>query len=85
MALWNCGPWQPAIKEQLEQKRIHAEPDVRHQHAAIAVLNIGWMDHGMQQPARGCQPGQMLLALDLLARVLAGRIVRHAWLAGSAA
>jgi len=27
----------------------------------------------------------VILALDLLARVLAGRIVRHAWLAGSAA
>jgi len=27
VALWNCGPWQPAIKEQLEQKRIHGELD----------------------------------------------------------
>jgi len=59
-------PSAAAIKEQLEQKRIHAEPDVRHQHAAIAVLNIGWMDHGMQQPARGVSQDRCFLPLIFL-------------------
>jgi hypothetical protein len=38
-----------AVNEQLEQERIHAEQSGQHQHAAIAILDIGWMDHGMQQ------------------------------------
>jgi hypothetical protein len=46
-----------------------------HQHAAIAILDVGGMHEGVHQQALRVDENVPLLAFDLLARVVAMRIV----------
>ena len=63
-----------AVGVKLPQERISAEQR-RHEHrAAIAVLDIGRMDYGMQEQSLGIDQDMALLAFGFLARVVAVRI-----------
>ena len=62
------------IGEQLHQEGIHPEQGGQQQHAAVTVLDVRWMHHGMQQQAYRVDQDMPLLTLDLLARVIPGRI-----------
>ena len=63
-----------AVGIELEQKRVEAEERRHHQHTAIAVLDAGMMHEAMQQEALGIDENVPLLALDLLARIVSGRV-----------
>ena len=60
-----------AIGKQLAQERVHSEQCRDHQYTAIPVLNIGWMNDGVQQQSYRIDKDMPLLALDLLARIIA--------------
>lgn len=45
----------------------------QHQRSAVAVLDVGGVDHGMDQIALGVVPDLALAPLDLLARIIAAR------------
>ena len=62
------------IGEQRLQERIHPEQRREQQDAAVAILNVGGMNDGMQQQAQRVYQNVALLALDLLARIIARRI-----------
>ena len=62
------------IGKQLQQERIHSEQGRQDQHAAVAVLNVRGMHHGMQQQTYRVDQDMSLLAFDFLARIIAGRI-----------
>jgi len=40
-----------AISKELLQKRIQTEQSGENKHAAVAILNIGWMHNSMKQQA----------------------------------
>jgi hypothetical protein len=63
-----------AISAQFHQTRIQAKQGGQHQHATVAVLNIGGMHDRMQQQAYRVDQDMPLPAFDLLARVIAVRI-----------
>jgi hypothetical protein len=63
-----------AIRVELEQEGMEAKQRRHHPHAAIAILHVGWMHEGVQQQALGVYEDMALLALDLLARIVAGRV-----------
>lgn len=69
-------PWPlvAAIGEKLEQEGVEAEHARHQKHAAVAVLDIGGMDDGVEQKALGVYQDVALLALDLLAAVVARRV-----------
>ncbi len=67
-------PLVAAVGVELAQERMQAKKRAHHQHAAVAVLEIGGMDEGMQQQTLGVYQEVALLALDLLARIKARRI-----------
>ena len=63
-----------AIGKQLLQERIHAEQRCKEQDAAVAVLDIGGMNDGMEQQTQRIYEKVALLAFDLLACIIAMRI-----------
>ena len=63
------------IEFQQEGKR--AEYRAHQKHAAIAVLDAGRMDDGVQQKALRIYQDVALLAFDLLSRIKAGRVDRE--------
>jgi len=62
------------IGEQYLQEGIHPEQRCQQQDAAVAILNVGGMNDGVQQQAQRVYQNVALLALDLLARIIAMRI-----------
>ncbi len=60
-----------AVGIELAQKRIEAKQSCHDHDAAVAVLDIGGMHHGVHQQALGIDQDMALLALDLLARIIA--------------
>ena len=65
-----------AVGVEPQQKRKQAEHRAHQQDTAVAVLDVGRMDDGVQQQPLGIYQDMALLAFDLLARVKAGRIDR---------
>ena len=65
-----------AIGVEFQQERIKAEHGRHHQHATIAILNVGGVHDGVDQQALGIDENMPLLALDLLSRVVTRRIDR---------
>ena len=63
-----------AIGVEIEKEGIKAEQRCHHQHAAVAILDIGGMDEGVHQEALRVDENMPLLALDLLARIVAVRV-----------
>lgn len=62
-----------AVGIELEQERMQAKERAHHQHAAVAVLEVGGMHQGMEQQTLRVYQDVALLALDLLARIKARR------------
>src|SRR5260370_42610340 len=62
------------IGEQLRQERIHPEQGGQQQDTPIAILDVRGMHHGVQQQTYRVDQDMPLDALDLLARIIAGRI-----------
>jgi len=56
------------------QERVHPEHRGEQQDAAVAILDVGGMNDGVQQQAQRVYEKVALLALDLLARIVAMRI-----------
>ena len=67
-------PLVASIGEELDQEREGAEQGRHQQRAAVAVLDVGGMHDRMHQQALRIDKNVPLLALDLLACVVAGRI-----------
>jgi hypothetical protein len=67
-------PLIPAIDEQLLQKGKHPEQCRHNEDAAIAILDVGRMNDGVEQEAYCVDKNVPLLALDLLARIVPVRI-----------
>src|ERR1700712_2585157 len=65
-----------AVSVKLQQKRKQAEQCAHREYAAIAILDIGGMDNGVQQQALCIYQDMALLALELFARIIAMRIDR---------
>ena len=63
-----------SIGEELLQERIHSEQGGKQQNAAVAILDIGAMDDGVEQQTQRIYENMALLAFDLLARIIAMRI-----------
>jgi hypothetical protein len=63
-----------AVGEERLQKRKHAEQCRHNENASIAILNVGWMNDGMEQEAYCIDENVPLLAFDLLARIVPVRI-----------
>ena len=63
-----------AVGKQLLQERIHPEQSGKQQDAAVAILDIGGMNDGVEQQTQRIYENVALLALDLLARIIAMRI-----------
>jgi hypothetical protein len=49
---------------------------IKHQHGAVAVLQVGRVDHRRQDQAKGIDQEMALLAFDLLTRIIAWRVDR---------
>ena len=62
------------IGEQLHQEGIHPEQGREEQNAAIAILDVRRVHHGVQQQTYRVDQDMALLPLDLLARIIPGRI-----------
>lgn len=58
------------IGKYLANEGKHAEHGSQDQYAAVAVLNVSRMDHGMQQQAYRIDEDVPLFAFDLLASVI---------------
>jgi hypothetical protein len=63
-----------SISKELLQERIHSKQGRKKQDAAVAILNIGGMNDGMEQQTKRVYENLPLLSLDLLARIIAMRI-----------
>ena len=63
-----------SVGEELLQERIHSEQGGKQQNAAVAILDIGTMNDGMEQQTQRIYENMALLAFDLLARIIAMRI-----------
>ncbi len=63
-----------AVGVEFQQERVQPEQRPHQQHATIAVLDVGGVDDRLPQQALGVDQDVALLALDLLARIKAGRI-----------
>ena len=66
-----------AVGVELEQERIEAEQGGHHPDTAVAVLHVGPVHQGVHQQTLGVDEDVALLAFDLLARIVAGRIDRR--------
>ena len=62
------------IGKQLLQERMQPEHRGEQHDAAVAVLDVGGMDDGMQQQTQRVYENVALLAFDFLARIIAMRI-----------
>jgi hypothetical protein len=62
------------VGKELGQKRMQPEHRGEQQDAAIAILNVGGMNNGVQQQAQCIYQKMAFLALDLLARIIARRV-----------
>ena len=58
------------VGKELLQERIHACQGRKKQNAAIAILDIGGVNDGVQQQTLRIYENMALLALDLLARII---------------
>ena len=67
-------PLVASVGVELDQEREGAEQARHQQRAAVAVLNVGGMHDRVHQEALRIDKDVALLALDLLARIVAGRI-----------
>ena len=74
--LLKVRPLVATIGKELFQERVHPEKGRKKQDAAIAILDIGRMNDGVQQQAHRIYENMALLPLDLFARVIAMRIDR---------
>jgi hypothetical protein len=63
-----------SVGKELPQERMHPEQGRKQQDAAVAILDIGGMNDGVEQQAQRIYENVALLALDLLARIIAMRI-----------
>ena len=73
-SLLELGSLIAGVGEQLLQERIHSKQRREQQDAAVAILDIGGMNDGVEQQAHRVYENVALLALDLLARIIAMRI-----------
>ena len=73
-----------AIGVELQKEGIGAEQGRHHEHAAVAVLNIGAMHDGVHQEALRVDENMPLLAFDLLARIVRGALIGAVSLVGLA-
>ena len=62
------------VGKELFQERIHPEQGRKKQDAAVAILDIGGMNDGVEQQTQRIYENVALLAFDLLARIIAMRI-----------
>jgi hypothetical protein len=62
------------VGKQLFQERIHPEQGRKKQDAAVAILDVGGMNDGMEQQTQRIYEKMALLALDLFACIIAMRI-----------
>ena len=62
------------IGKELGQERMQPEHRGEQQDAAVAVLDVGGMNNGVQQQAQRIYEKVAFLALDLLARIIARRV-----------
>ena len=69
-------PLVAAVGIELQQERKRAEQARHQQRAAVAVLNVGGVHERVHQETLRIDEDVPLLALDLLARVVAMRVVR---------
>ena len=67
-------PLVAGVGEELLQEGMHSEQGGKQQDAAVAILDIGGMNDGMEQQTQCVYENMALLALDLFARVIAMRI-----------
>src|SRR5438093_1298512 len=72
--LLKVRPLVATIGKELFQERVHPEKGRKKQDAAIAILDIGRMNDGVQQQTQRVYENMALLPLDLFARVIAMRI-----------
>ena len=63
-----------AIGKQLFQEWIHPEQRGKQQDVAVAILDIGGVNDGVEQQPQRIYENMALLAFDLLARIIAMRI-----------
>ena len=70
------GPLITTVREHFAQKGKFSEQRGQNQNAAVTILDVRRMDHGMQQQAYRVDKDMPLLAFDLLAGIIAGRIDR---------
>ncbi len=63
-----------AVGEQFLQERIAPEQRLDDQQAAVAVLDVGWMNQRMQQQTYRVDKDMPLLALDLFPRIIPARV-----------
>ena len=63
-----------AVGKQLLQERIHPEQSGKKQDTAVAILDIGGVNDGVEQQTQRIYKKVALLAFDPLARIIAMRI-----------
>ncbi len=63
-----------AVGKQLFQERIHPEQSGKKQNAAVAILDIGGVNNGVEQQIQRIYEKVTLLTFDLLACIIAMRI-----------
>ncbi len=63
-----------SVGNELLQERMHPKQGRKEQNSAVAILDIGGMNDGMEQQTQRIYEDVPLLALDLLARIIAMRI-----------
>ena len=62
------------VGKQLLQERMHAEQSCKQQDAAVAVLDVGGVNDGVEQQAQRIYEKAAPFAFDLLACIIAMRI-----------
>ena len=63
-----------SVGKQLLQERMHPEQGRKKHDAPVAILDVGWMNDGVEQQPHCIYENMALLALDLLARIITMRI-----------
>src|SRR5262245_48273133 len=59
------------VGKELFQERVHPEQGCKKQDAAVAILDVGRMNDGVQQQTERVYENMAFLPLDLLARTIA--------------
>ena len=67
-------PLVSGVGDEPGQKRMQSEQGCEQQDSAVAILDVGGMDDGVQQQTQRVYENVALLALDLLTRIIAMRI-----------